>query len=313
MAREQQDNNGHDGLAEGPEGDKPMSFLDHVGELRTRLIRMTIAICVGFFSCFTFAKEIANFLRIPLDNSWLSAARELAWQAVEAGEWAKADEWLDEATKGVPQLQALAIQDPLMVDVRVAVTAGIFLTAPYLFWQLWLFVAPGLYAKEKRFVIPFVGVSVIMFVIGAAFAFLVVLPFVYEYMITYSANRNQTIQLELHNYFKGTTRVLLAFGAVFEFPLLVAFLAKAGVVTEKTLIRFWKIAVLVMFIVAGLLTPPEPVSQVLMAGPMCVLYFISMGVAWMINPSAKLEAQLAAYDEPDEPDDDEPPKTTSET
>ena len=285
MAREEQDNNGHDGLAEGPDGDKPMAFLDHVGELRNRLIRMVLAIGFGFFASFYFAPQISQFLRIPLDH---------AWQSAGMGE--------------VAELQALAIQDPLMVDVRVAVTAGIFLTAPYLFLQLWLFIAPGLFAKEKRFAVPFVVISMFMFLLGAAFAFEIVLPFVYEWMMDYSRDRGETIQLELHNYFKGTTRVLLAFGLVFEFPLLVAFLAKAGVVTEKTLMRFWKVAVLVMFVVAGILTPPEPVSQVLMAGPMVVLYFVSMGVAKLINPASKVEAALAEYDDdPDEPDEaDEP-------
>jgi sec-independent protein translocase protein TatC len=286
MAREQQDNNGHDGLAEGPDGDKPMAFLDHVGELRNRLIRMVAAITLGFFASFYFAPQISRFLRVPLDNAWASAGMD-----------------------GLAELQALAIQDPLMVDVRVAVTAGIFLTAPYLFLQLWLFIAPGLFAKEKRFAVPFVITSMVMFLLGAAFAFEVVLPYVYEWMIDYSHDRGETIQLELNNYFKGTTRVLLAFGLVFEFPLLVAFLAKAGVITEKTLMRYWKIAVLVMFIIAALLTPPEPVSQVLMAGPMVVLYFLSIGVAKLINPASKLEAQLAEFDEPDdeaeEPDEPE--------
>src|SRR5690606_25051027 len=128
-----------------------------------------------------------------------------------------------------------------------------FVTAPWLFWQVWLFIAPGLYAREKRFAIPFVLTSVIMFVIGAAFAFTVVLPFIYEWMIDYSRDRGEVIQLEFNNYFKGTTRVLIAFGLVFEFPLLIAFLAKAGVVTEKVLLRFWRIAVVVMFVVAGVL------------------------------------------------------------
>ncbi|PRP92866.1 Sec-independent protein translocase protein TatCy [Enhygromyxa salina] len=286
MARDdEQDNNGQEGLAEGPEGDKPMAFLDHVGELRGRLIRMVLGIAVGFFSSFYFAPQISAFLRLPLDR---------AWQSVGMGDMA--------------ELQALAIQDPLMVDVRVAVTAGIFITAPYLFLQLWLFIAPGLFAREKRFAVPFVIVSMIMFLAGAAFAYTVVLPFVYEWMMEYSQGRGESIQLELHNYFKGTTRVLLAFGLVFEFPLLVAFLAKARVVTEKTLLRFWKVAVLIMFVVAGILTPPEPVSQVLMAGPMVVLYFISVGIARIINPAAKVEAELAAYDDPDDdPDDDDEP------
>jgi sec-independent protein translocase protein TatC len=277
MAGAAQDDNGFDGLAGGPEGDKPMAFLDHVGELRARLIRMVLGIAIGFFGCFYFVPQIAEFLRIPLHRAWTSAGRP-----------------------GIPELQALQIQDPLMVDVRVAMAAGIAVTTPWLFWQIWLFVAPGLYAREKRFAIPFVLTSVLMFLAGAAFAFTIVLPFIYEWMINYSQGRGETIQLELNNYFKGTTRVLLAFGMVFEFPLLIAFLAKAGVVTEKVLLRFWKVAVLVMFVVAGILTPPEPISQLLMAGPMVVLYFVSIGVAWLINPAAKVEAALALRDDDDD-------------
>ena len=277
-----QDDNGFDGLAGGPEGDKPMAFLDHVAELRTRLIRMVLGIAVGFFGCFYFAPQISKFLRIPLHEAWTSAGKE-----------------------GIPELQALQIQDPLMVDVRVAMAAGIFVTAPWLFWQVWLFIAPGLYAREKRFAIPFVVCSVLMFLVGAAFAFTIVLPFIYQWMIEYSAGRGEMIQLELNNYFKGTTRVLLAFGMVFEFPLLVAFMAKAGVVTEKTLLRFWKVAVVVMFVVAGILTPPEPISQLMMAVPMVILYFTSIGVAWLINPASKVEAALAQYDAEEEDDDDD--------
>ncbi|MCA9686789.1 MAG: twin-arginine translocase subunit TatC, partial [Myxococcales bacterium] len=201
----------------------------------------------------------------------------------------------------------LAIQDPLMVDIRVVLTASIFLTAPWLFYQVWMFVAPGLYSREKKFAIPFVFFSVLMFLIGATFAFVIVLPFIYQWMIDYSMQRGEVIQLELNNYFKDTTRVLLAFGLVFEFPLLVAFLAKAGVVTEKTLKRFWKISVLAMFILAAFLTPPEPISQLMMAIPMVVLYFISMGVAWIINPASKVEAQLAAYDDDDDDEPEGPP------
>lgn len=295
--------NGFDGLAEGPEGDKPMSFLDHVGELRVRLVRSVAGIVVGVCLCFGFATPISDFLRIPIDRAW--SAQGLGARA---------------------ELQALEIQDPLMVDLRVSLMAAVFLCAPWLFYQLWMFIAPGLYSKEKRFVVPFVVVSVIMFLLGAAFAFTVVLPFIYEWMITYAYGDDSStlaaplislmsqavdvsqfrlpagdpaiaLQLELGNYFKGTTRVLLAFGAVFEFPLLVAFLAKAGVITEQTLVRYWKISVLLIFILAAVLTPPEPISQLMMAVPMSILYFISIGVAWMINPAAKVEAKLAEIDD----------------
>jgi sec-independent protein translocase protein TatC len=156
-------------------------------------------------------------------------------------------------------------------------------------------------------VVPFVLTSMAMFLAGAAFAFTVVLPFIYEWMIDYSLGRGETVQLELHNYFKSTTRGLMAFALIFEFPLLVAFLAKVGMVTEKTLIRFWRISVVLIFIISGLLTPPDPISIFLMAIPMCVLYFASVGVAWLINPAAKVEAALAQYDEPDGPDDPDEP------
>jgi sec-independent protein translocase protein TatC len=276
------DDNGFDGLAGGPEGDKPMAFLDHVAELRVRLVRMVLGLTVGFFGCFYFAPEISQFLRIPLHRAWAGAGQE-----------------------GEPELLALQISDPLMVDVRMAVTAGIFVTAPWLFWQVWLFIAPGLYAREKRFAIPFVLTSVAMFLAGGWFAYEIVLPFIYEWMIKYTSDRGEVIQLELNGYFRDTSRGLIAFGAVFEFPLLIAFLAKAGLVTEKLLLRFWKIAVLVIFVVAGVLTPPEPISQLLMAGPMCVLYFISVGVARLINPAAKVEAAQAQLDKEAEEDDDE--------
>jgi len=277
---EDADGNGQGGLAGGPEGDKPMAFLDHVGELRGRLLRIVAGVVLGFFASFYFAPEISAFLRIPLDEAWTAAGMD-----------------------GVANLQALEIQDPLMVDVRVALMAGVFVTAPWLFFQIWMFVAPGLYAKEKRFAIPFVVTSVFMFMLGAFFAFKIVLPFIYQWMMDYSIGRGEVIQLELNKYFKGVTRVLLAFGLVFEFPLAIAFLAKAGMVTEKTLLKYWKIAVLVMFVVAALLTPPEPISQLMMAGPMVVLYFISVGVARIINPAYKVEAALAAYDDDDDDDD----------
>ena len=260
-----------------------MAFLDHVAELRKRLVRMTLAIVIGFFACFFFVVPISDFLRLPLDH---------AWQSLGLGDR--------------PELQALSIQDPLMVDVRVVLTASIFVTLPYLFLQLWLFIAPGLYAREKRFVVPFVLSSMVMFIAGAAFSFMVVLPFIYEWMIDYSLGRGEAIQLELHGYFKSTTRGLIVFGLVFEFPLLIAFLAKVGMVTEKTLIRFWRISVVAIFIISGVLTPPDPISIFLMAIPMCVLYFFSVGVAWLINPSSKVEAalaQAAESDEPDEPDE----------
>lgn len=248
-----------------------MSFWDHFAELRSRLTRSLLSIMIGFGVAFFFAAELAQFLRAPLAD---------AWEQAEA--------------PGTPDLQALGVQDALLVDFRVALMAGIFLSLPVIFYQLWMFISPGLYKSEKRFVIPFVVISALMFVTGAWFAYNFVLPYGYAFMIDYSQQRGVMVKPELANYIKGTTRILLAFGVVFEFPLLVAFMAKAGMVTNRTLMKYWRIAILVIFILAAFLTPPEPMTQVMMAGPMVLLFFLSVGVAYVINP----------YREP-EPFDDE--------
>lgn len=276
------EDNGEDGLAGGPEGDAPMSFWEHFTELRSRLTKCVMFISIGFVGSFYFAPEITRFLKAPLEEAWVKANMP-----------------------GNPDLQALGIQDPLLVDFRVALMGGIFFAVPIIFYQLWMFISPGLYKTEKRFVIPFVVVSALMFGTGSWFAYNYVLPYGYEFMVSYGQERGIKVNPELANYIKGTTRILLAFGAVFQFPLLIAFMAKAGMVTEKTLLRFWRPAILIIFILAAFLTPPEPMTQIMMAGPMCVLFFASVMIAWMINPSSKLPDLGADLEDVDDDDDDE--------
>ena len=263
--------NGEEGLGEGPEGDQPMSFWEHIAELRRRLFRIVIGVVAGFTISWGFAAQIIEVLKQPLLRAWDKAE-----------------------VLGEPDLMVLGIQDPLMNDVRVALMGGIFIALPVIFYQVWMFVSPGLYRHEKRFVIPFVCTSAAMFALGSAFAFRFVLPFGYQWLLEYGGTTYR-VQLELGNYLKGTTRLLLTFGLVFEFPLLVAFLAKTGAITHLSLLKFWKGAVVIIFIVAGFLTPPEPVSQSLMAGPMILLFFLSVGVAYLINPG---EAEVERKDDP---------------
>jgi sec-independent protein translocase protein TatC len=255
--------NGREGLAGGPEGDRPMSFWDHLNELRMRLFRCVIATLIGLAICWAFTAELIEFLRIPLEDAWRSAN-----------------------LTGAPHLQVLKIEDPLVVDIRVALTSAIFLAGPVIFYQIWMFVAPGLYKHERRFAIPFVWISVSMFLLGAAFAYQFVIPYIYRWLLEYGGG-TYSVQLELANYIKGTTMVLLTFGGVFEFPLLIAFLAKMGIVSHRSLMRYWRVSVLAIFIVAGFLTPPEPVSQLMMAGPMVLLFFIGVGVAYLLNPEGR--------------------------
>lgn len=287
-----EDENGFDGLGEGPEGDQPMSFFDHLAELRTRLIRMAIGVVLGFCVSFYFVRDLMDLLKAPLDGAWEAAN-----------------------LPGRPNLQVLEIQGALMTDIRLGITGGIFIAGPIIFWQLWKFVSPGLYKNEKRFIIPFVIISVLMFFLGGWFAYTFVLPFALQWLLGYPGTGFLTrfmiengltkegelvYQLELANYVKGSTRILLAFGSIFELPLLVAFLAKAGVVNHRMLLRFWKPAILGIFIIAGVLTPPEPVTQMMMAGPLCVLFFISVLVAYFLNPAPPEEAVEELGDDDDD-------------
>ncbi|MBK7830077.1 twin-arginine translocase subunit TatC [Nannocystis sp.] len=279
-------NNGLEGLAEGPEGDTPMSFWDHLGELRSRLTRAALGVTVSVVLCFIYATELREFLAVPLHKAWVAANMP-----------------------GKPVLQVLAMMDAFMTDMRVAMAGGIFLATPVLFYQFWMFIAPGLYAREKRYVIPFVATSVFMFLLGAAFCYYVVLPWTIQWLLSYTQSTSGAAtavvyNLTLNEYIRDATKILVAFGVVFEFPLLIAFLAFAGVLTHRSLLRFWKISVVMIFIIAAFLTPPEPVSQLMMAFPMVGLFFASVGIAYLIDKSkAKARALLARADEPDPADD----------
>ena len=271
--------NGLDGLAEGHEGDTPMSFWDHLGELRSRLTRAALGVTVSVVLCFIYATELREFLAVPLHKAWIAANMP-----------------------GKPELQVLAMMDAFMTDMRVAFAGGIFLALPVLFYQFWMFIAPGLYAREKRFVIPFVACSVFMFLLGAAFCYYVVLPWTIQWLLSYTQSTSGAAtavvyNLTLNDYIRDATKILVAFGAVFEFPLLIAFLAFAEILTHRSLLRFWKISVVMIFIIAAFLTPPEPVSQLMMAFPMVGLFFTSVGIAYLIDKSktkARAETALKA-------------------
>lgn len=280
--------NGLDGLAEGPEGDQPMSFWDHIGELRNRLVKAFLGLVVACILCFVYATELREFLAAPLHTAWAAAGMA-----------------------GKPELQVLAMMDAFMTDMRVAVAAGIFLAAPIGFYQLWMFIAPGLYSREKRYVIPFVATSVFMFVAGAAFCYVAVLPWTIQWLLSYTqstsgAETTVAYHLTLNDYIRDATKILVAFGAVFEFPLLIAFLSFAGVLSHRGLLRFWKISVIAIFVIAAVLTPPEPVSQLMMAFPMVGLFFLSVGVSYLITRSRERAAGLVTPEPvPPAPDDPE--------
>lgn len=270
-----------------------MSFFDHLAELRKRIGRAFGALLLGALICYVAIDQITAFMWIPFGEAWDAAGME-----------------------GEPTLLNLAALDVILTDIWIALFAGLFLAAPVVFYQLWMFIAPGLYSQEKRLVVPFVATSAVMFVAGAAFCYYVVLPIATEFFLTYGQQKNVGLgdvvvktAYTYADYASYVMKMLFGFGVMFEMPLGVFFLSKAGVITYLTLLRHWKIAILVITVASAVLTPPDPITIWLMGIPMTALYFISVGVSYLVtkpqvDAMRKLDAELAAQP-PEEDDEDD--------
>ena len=225
-------------------------FLSHLEELRKRLIACAIAIGVGFVISYIFAERLFQILIAPL-KAVLPAGDKLIFTAL-------------------PEM--------FFTYLKVAFIAGIMLVAPFIFYQLWLFIAPGLYKNEKRYVIPFVVASTILFVGGALFGYFVVFPFGFQFFISFSNDYVKALP-SVKQYFGFAVKLLFAFGIVFELPVVIFFLTKMGVVNPSLLRKNRKYAILIAFIVAAILTPPDVITQCMMAVPLIVLYEIGILVS----------------------------------
>ena len=232
-----------------------MSFLEHLDELRRRLVVAIIAVAVGFLVALFFIDRIFGFVMRPLQQILPHGGKLIYTEPTEA----------------------------FMLQLKVAALAGLVLAAPLVMWQVWLFVAPGLYAKEKRFALPFVFFSSIFFVGGAAFSHYVVFPTAWTFLASFTTDYMEFTP-KVSSTFSLYARMLLAFGLVFQMPTVVLALARMGVVTAGFLARHTKYAILIIFIIAAVITPTsDVVTQALMAAPMIVLYAISIVVAWIFG------------------------------
>ncbi len=228
--------------------EKKLPITSHLQELRKRLIVSFIAIGVGFVLCYSFADSIFNILAAPL-------------------------------LKVMPQggsLIFISVAEAFFTYMKVAFIASVILTSPFILYQIWAFVAPGLYQKEKKYVVPFVLGGSLFFAIGVLFGYFVAIPVGFKFLLGYATDVIKPMP-SMKEYLSFSIKFLLAFGLVFEFPVVLVLLAKIGIIDAKMLARQRKYAILLIFIIAAAVTPsPDLISQVVMALPLMALYELSI-------------------------------------
>jgi sec-independent protein translocase protein TatC len=231
-----------------------MTLLEHLDELRRRIGYSLLAIVAGFLVCWIYAKPIFGWLERPL-TQFLPAGDKLAFTG---------------------------LIDPFMLYMKVGLLGGIFLASPVVLHQVWLFIAPGLYRNERRVVLPFVLFTTVFFLLGGYFGYAVAFPMVCRFLLQMGADFKQVVTI--NEYFSMASKVILGLGLVFEMPVLILFLARLGVVNYRFLLRHFRYAVIIIFIVAAVITPtPDVATQSVFAVPMVGLYLLGVLVAWLFG------------------------------
>lgn len=233
-----------------------MTFLEHLDELRKRILYSILSLVVTFTGAWFFREEIFNFLATPIRGV-------------------------------VEELHVIKPTEPFTIYLKVSFAAAIFLAIPFILFQVWLFIAPGLYRREKRFVLPFLLSSTVLFVLGGAFAYYVVLPPALNFLLNEFGAAFKKI-ITAVEYFDFVVIILVGMGAMFQLPVLVAFLSMFGLVTPRFLIKNFRYAFLLITIIAAVVSPTtDPFNLFLWSGPMVLLYGVSIGVSWMFQRRRK--------------------------
>ncbi|HYO98246.1 MAG TPA: twin-arginine translocase subunit TatC [Polyangiaceae bacterium] len=254
--------------------DHSMTLWDHLAELRSRIVRMLLSFLAGGIVAWIYRESLLAWLTSPFAEAWPTG------QAAAA-------------SLHFPSPASLFI-----AYVRIAALGGFIFALPFILYQLWAFIAPGLYSREKRFALPFVASSCLLFAAGGWFAWRFAFPAAFKYLLSFAGTVGDVVTtptVMIGDYLDFVTHMLLAFGFAAELPILVFFLSIAGLVDYKQLIKFFRYFVVLAFVIAAVLTPPDPLSQLMLAVPLCVLYAISIGVCYLF---ARPRAAPAADDAP---------------
>ncbi|MGA7872123.1 MAG: twin-arginine translocase subunit TatC [Candidatus Binatus sp.] len=249
-----------------------MSLIEHLQELRSRLIRAIIAIGIGFILAYMIADPLFRMLTWPIR----------------------------EVSGGKVLLIGTGVGEAFFTKIKVALIAGLFLASPAVFYEIWKFIAPGLYETERRMAKPFVFFATLFFVLGGYFCWAVVFRVGYAFFLAQYASIGVTPTIRISEYLAFSAKLLLAFALTFEMPIFAFFFTKLGMIDYKMMFSYWRYAILAIFIVSAALTPPDMVSQFLLAIPLLLLYVISVGVAWMFR--LKPAEKPAATTEPQQPE-----------
>jgi sec-independent protein translocase protein TatC len=238
-----------------------MTFLEHLDELRKRITHSVVALLVGFLIAFAFVNRVFNFVYARL-------------------------------AADVPDHHLIYTEpgEAFFIYLKIAALSGVLISSPYVMWQVWLFIAPGLYANEKKFAVPFVVFASALFISGAAFSHYILFPFAWKFFASFSSDV-LVFMPRVEPIFGLYVKLMLAMGLVFQLPMLIFVLARFGIVTASFLIKNFKYALLIFFVVSAIVTPDgSMVPQVIMAGSMTALYVLSIGVAWMFGKKRDADA-----------------------
>jgi sec-independent protein translocase protein TatC len=242
--------------------ERRMPFMEHIAELRKRILRAFLAVLVFAGVSFAYATEIIEFLKL---------------QFMPAGYFS---------------LHTFTLGEAFFQEIKVAIISGFFFAGPFIVYQIWAFIAPALYDKERQVVVPFMASAIGFFLAGAAFCFFIVLPFAVEFLVTYGAEHSTPV-IQLSSFISFVLFFLLSFGLIFELPVVLYFLAKVGVVKSAPLRRIRRYAIVAFFVIGAILTPtPDVVNQSLMAVPMWILY--ELGILGVVRVEKQRAAREAA-------------------
>jgi sec-independent protein translocase protein TatC len=250
-------------------GDEPkrdpmptMGFLDHLEELRRRLVYSIAAVAVGFFACWWKVERIYEVMQRPIMN------------ALKANGMSE-------------KLVYLNPTEPFNLYLKIAALAGLFLTSPFVLYQVWMFISPGLYRNEKRYVVPFMASTIALFSAGGYFGYKVVYPQALGFLIHFG--RQFQPMITIGEYTSLFLSIILGMGLIFEMPILIFFLALMGIVSAGFMWKNFRYSILVIFIIAAIVTPtPDVLNMCIFAAPMIGLYAVSIGIAWLVHPKQRL-------------------------